>query len=114
MLSILKNLNKSTGIGIDISKSTLINSKKNLKKFKLLNRSKLLHKSINEMRNIKFDLIVSNPPYVVRRDIKRLSNDVKKFEPIIALDGGNDGLDVIKKVIYKAKYILKSNGILAL
>ena len=66
------------------------------------------------MRNIKFDLIVSNPPYVVRRDIKRLSNDVKKFEPIIALDGGNDGLDVIKKVIYKAKYILKSNGILAL
>ncbi len=114
MLSILKNLNKSTGIGIDISKSTLINSKKNLKKFKLLNRSKLLQKSINEMRNIKFDLIVSNPPYVVRRDIKRLSNDVKKFEPIIALDGGNDGLDVIKKVIYKAKYILKSNGILAL
>ena len=114
MLSILKNLNKSTGIGIDISKSTLINSKKNLKKFKLLNRSKLLHKSINEMRNIKFDLIVSNPPYVVRRDIKRLSNDVKKFEPIIALDGGNDGLDVIRKVIYKAKYILKSNGILAL
>tara|TARA_A100001011_G_C14315137_1_gene847618 strand:- start:1115 stop:1954 length:840 start_codon:yes stop_codon:yes gene_type:complete len=114
MLSILKNLNKSTGIGIDISKSTLINSKKNLKKFKLLNRSKLLHKSINEIRNIKFDLIVSNPPYVVRRDIKRLSNDVKKFEPIIALDGGNDGLDVIKKVIYKSKYILKSNGILAL
>ena len=113
MLSILKNLNKSTGIGIDISKSTLINSKKNLKKFKLLNRSKLLHKSINEMRNIKFDLIVSNPPYVVRRDIKRLSNDGKNLNHK-ALDGWNDGLDVIKKVIYKAKYTLKSNGILAL
>ncbi len=62
----------------------------------------------------KFDLIVSNPPYVVKRDIKRLSNDIKIYEPRVALDGGNDGLDVIRKVIYKSKYILKSKGILAL
>ena len=64
--------------------------------------------------NSTFDLIVSNPPYIVKREVKRLSNDIKKFEPIVALDGGNDGLDVIKKVIYKSKYILKSDGILAL
>ena len=63
---------------------------------------------------MRFDLIVSNPPYIVKREVKRLSNDIKKFEPIVALDGGNDGLDVIKKVIYKSKYILKSDGILAL
>ena len=62
----------------------------------------------------KFDLIVSNPPYVVKRDIKRLSNDIKIYEPRVALDGGNDGLDVIRKVIYKSKYILKSKGTLAL
>ena len=61
-----------------------------------------------------FDLVISNPPYINRRDIKRLSDDIKKFEPRIALDGGNDGLDVIKKVIYKSKYNLKLNGILAL
>ncbi len=110
--SILNELKHSRGIGIDVSNKTLTNAKINLKKFK--NRVKLLRKSINEVRNMKFDLIVSNPPYVIKREINRLSEDIKKFEPRIALDGGNDGLDVVKKVIYKSRYILKSNGILAL
>ena len=110
--AILNELKHSRGIGIDVSNETLTNAKINLKRFK--NRVKLLRKSINNVRNIKFDLIVSNPPYVIKREINRLSGDIKKFEPRIALDGGNDGLDVIKKVIYKSRYILKSNGILAL
>ena len=110
--AILNELKHSRGIGIDVSNETLSNAKINLKKFK--NRVKLLKKSIDEVRNIRFDLIVSNPPYVRKREIGRLSRDIKKFEPRIALDGGNDGLDVIKKVIYKSRYILKSNGILAL
>ena len=59
-------------------------------------------------------MIVSNPPYIKRRDIKNLNEDIKRFEPKIALDGGNDGLDVIKKVIYKTSEILKINGKLAL
>ena len=50
----------------------------------------------------------------MRKDIKNLSDDIKKYEPRMALDGGNDGLDVIKKVIYKSNYILKINGMLAL
>ena len=86
----------------------------NLKRLKLENNSKLLHKSVDQLNNTKFDLVISNPPYIVKRDIKRLSNDIKRFEPIIALDGGNDGLDVIKKVIYKSTKVLKLNGILAL
>ena len=110
--SILNELKHSRGIGIDVSKRTLLNAKLNLNKFK--NRIKLFRRSINDMRNIKFDLIVSNPPYVLKREINRLSGDIKKFEPRIALDGGNDGLDVIRKVIYKSKSILKFNGILAL
>ncbi len=114
MLSILNNLNSSKGVGIDVCKKTLINSKKNLELFKLANRAKIFHKSIDQISNVKFDLIVSNPPYILRRMLNRLPKSVKKFEPRIALDGGNDGLDVIKKVIYKSKYILKSNGILAL
>ena len=64
--------------------------------------------------NKKFDLIVSNPPYIMKKDIKNLSEDIKKFEPKLALDGGNDGLDVIKKVIYKSRSILKIKGMLAL
>ena len=63
---------------------------------------------------LKFDLIVSNPPYILTKDIKNLSEDIKKHEPIVALDGGKDGLDVVRKIIYKAKNILKIKGMLAL
>ena len=114
MLSLLNHLKYSKGIGIDVCKKTLKNSKINLKRFKLENKCKLFHKSVDELNNTKFDLVISNPPYVVKRNIKRLSNDIKRFEPSIALDGGNDGLDVIKKVIYKSTKVLKLNGILAL
>ena len=69
---------------------------------------------MNDIYNYKFDLIVSNPPYIKTGDIKNLADDVRKFEPKIALDGGKDGLDVIKKVIYKSKTILKKLGLLAL
>ena len=57
---------------------------------------------------------MSNPPYISKGDFKNLDEDIKKFEPKVALDGGNDGLDVIKKVIYKSKSILKIKGTLAI
>ena len=87
---------------------------KNSIKHKLNERAKFCKKSLTEVYDCKFDLIVSNPPYINKKDIKNLEDDVKKFEPKIALDGGNDGLDVIKKVIYKSKTILKKLGLLAL
>jgi len=114
IFSILKELNHSKGIGIDICKKAVLNAKINLNRFNLKNRVKLFNKSVNQVLNKKFDLIVSNPPYIVKREINRLANDIRKFEPKIALDGGNDGLDVIKKVIYKSKEILKLKGVLAL
>ena len=58
--------------------------------------------------------MVSNPPYIKSIDLKNLQEDVRKFEPKIALDGGKEGLDVIKKVIYKSKTVLKKLGLLAL
>ena len=114
LISLLGTLKQSNGIGIDISKKATIVAKKNALRHKVVNRVKFANKSIEEILYKKFDLIVSNPPYIERRDIKNLSDDIKKYEPRLALDGGNDGLDLIRKVIYKSKDILKINGTLAL
>ena len=114
LISLLSELSNSKGIGIDISKKALIVAKKNSDKHKILSNIKFLNKSLDAKFNEKFDLIVSNPPYIKSSEIKNLREDIKKYEPRIALDGGNDGLDLIKKVIYKTKYNLKSKGKLAL
>ena len=114
IISLLIELKNSNGTAIDISKEAITVAKKNSNKFNLSNRIKFLHKSFKEFYGKKFDLIVSNPPYIKRKDIKNLSDDIKKFEPKMALDGGKDGLDLIKKIIYKSKKILKINGTLAL
>ena len=114
IISLLIELKNSTGMAIDISKEAITVAKKNSNKFKLSNKIKFLHKSFKELCGKKFDLIVSNPPYIKRKDIRNLSDDIKRFEPKMALDGGNDGLDLIKKIIYKSRKILKINGTLAL
>ena len=114
LISLLSELNNAKGLGIDISKKAVLLSNKNLKKHKMTNRAKFLNRSVDDLRNNKFDLVVSNPPYIKRSELKNLDEDIKSFEPLLALDGGNDGLDVIKKVIYKANEILKVNGLLAL
>ena len=114
IISLLQELKKSKGIAIDISNKALNIAKKNSKNNNTFNRIKFINSSICQFNNFKFDLIVSNPPYIARHQLKNLSEDIKNFEPKIALDGGNDGLDVIKKVIYKSKAILKTNGLLAI
>ena len=114
LISLLSELKNSKGIGVDISKKALIIAKKNLKKHRMNSQIRFLNKPLDSKFYQKFDLIVSNPPYIKSSEIKNLREDIKKYEPRIALDGGNDGLDLIKKVIYKTKYILKVKGMLAL
>ncbi len=114
LVSLLSELPNSKGIGIDISKNAIKIAQKNAFLHNVQTRIKFLNKSIIYLFNCKFDLLVSNPPYIDKKNIKNLDDGIKKYEPLIALNGGNDGLDVIKKVIYKAKEILKINGKLAL
>ena len=114
LISLISELSGSKGIGIDISRKALVIANQNSKKHETLNNIRFFNRSLDSKFNQKFDLIVSNPPYIKSSEIKNLSDDIKRYEPRIALDGGNDGLDLIKKVIYKAKYILKVKGTLSL
>ena len=114
LLSILKELKFSLGTGIDISKKAIKMAHENSKKLELRYRSKFKTIDLNNINVGKYDLIVSNPPYIPSKDIKNLSKDIINYEPLSALDGGSDGLDLIKKVIYKSNCLLKVNGILAL
>jgi len=114
LLSILKELKFSIGTGIDISAKAIKIAKKNSLKLDLLNRSKFRVFDFNKYKHGKYDLIVSNPPYIPSKDIKNLSKEITNYEPLFALDGGIDGLDLIKKVIYKSNHLLKKEGLLAL
>ena len=114
LISLLSELKNSIGIGVDISTKALKIAKINALKHEVDHKLRFEKKCFSKIFNKKFDLIVSNPPYINQRKINKLDDDIKKFEPLIALNGGNDGLDVITKVIYKAKEILKRKGKLSL
>ena len=114
LLSILKERKGFYGTGIDICKKTLNICKTNVKKLDLFDRIKLFKSDIDNFKYGKYDLIVSNPPYIKKFDLKYLEKDVYDYEPKSALDGGLDGLSTIKKVIYNSSNLIKRNGILIL
>ncbi len=114
ILTILKEKKNFSGIGIDISEKCLNLAKINRDDFALGNRVKFLKSDIDNFNYGKYDLIVSNPPYIKKIDLKYLERDVINFEPFIALNGGIDGLSEIRKVIYRSFKLLKSNGKLIL
>ena len=110
LLSILKERSNFYGTGIDISRKSINVSKFNAKQLNLSNRVKFFHSSVDNFINGKYDIIVSNPPYIERLSLKYLEKDIVNFEPKLALNGGFDGFSEIKKVIKKAKHLIKKNG----
>ena len=110
LFSILKEFKKFRGIGIDKSKKAIEIARYNSKILNIDKRLKLIHCDVDNYKFGKYDVIVSNPPYICSHKIKYLSKDIKNFEPIEALDGGLTGLKVIKKVITRAKKLLKIGG----
>ncbi len=94
----------------DISKEALNMAKKNAISNAVSKKCTFLQGDVTrDLPNRKFDMIVSNPPYIPTRDIKSLSEEVKK-EPILALDGGEDGLDIIRFLIGEGLSYLNENG----
>ena len=110
LLSILKEKKKFYGTGIDVSKNCLNISKINAINLDVLSRLKLFKTNVDKFNLGKYDLIVSNPPYINKYKIKYLDSDVAKYEPRLALDGGLDGLSEIRKVIKKSSELIKKNG----
>ena len=110
LLSILKERSNFYGTGIDISKKSINVSKFNAKQLNLTNRVKFFHSSVDNFNNGKYDIIVSNPPYIEQLSLKYLEKDVVNFEPKLALSGGFDGFSKIRKVINKANILIKKNG----
>ena len=110
LLSILKERPNFYGTGIDICKKSINVSKFNAKQLHLMKRAKFLNSSVDNFKIGKYDLIVSNPPYIESLNLKYLEKDVVNFEPRLALCGGLDGFSKIRKVIKKARTLIKKNG----
>ena len=114
LLSILKERPNVNGTGIDISKKSINVSKFNAKQLNLTNRVKFFHSSVDNFKIGKYDLVVSNPPYIELLNLRYLEKDIVNFEPKLALSGGLDGFSKIRKVINRAKTLIKKNGKLIL
>ena len=114
LLSILKEKLNFYGTGIDISKKCIDIARINANKLGVKNRLKLIKSDIDNFNYGKYDLIISNPPYIKKIDLKYLEKDVIDFEPVLALNGGLKGLSEIRKVINKASKLIKKSGQLVL
>jgi release factor glutamine methyltransferase len=114
LLSILKEKKKFRATGIDISNDALKVCKINAYKLGVKNRVKLFKTDIDKFSRGKYDLIISNPPYIKKLDLKYLEKDVINFEPKLALDGGLDGISEIRKIIKKSSVLIKNGGKLVL
>ncbi len=110
LLSVLKERTNFYGVGIDINQKCINICKKNTLNLNIFNRTKFFKSNIDNFNCGKYDLIISNPPYINKLDLQYLEKDVIGFEPKIALDGGLDGISVIRKVINKSSGLIKKNG----
>ena len=110
LISILIERKKCFGVGIDISKKAVKLAKYNAKIQHIYNRIKFFNSNIDNFYLGKYDLIISNPPYIEHHKINDLEKDIKNHEPMVALDGGVDGFDKIRLIIKKSSTLIKKRG----
>ena len=110
LLSILKERKNFFGVGIDVSKKAINVASFNAKMHHLENRTIFYKSDVDKFLIGKYDLIISNPPYIKDQDLQYLEKDILEYEPKIALNGGQSGLSKITKVINRTAVLLKKNG----
>ena len=112
LLSVLKENKMINGLGIDLSKEAINIALQNSKKLQLDKQSNFLISNWMSSINFKYDIVVSNPPYIASRDIKKLSKNVKNYDPLLSLDGGDDGLNCYRVIAKDLKRIINKNAII--
>ena len=108
IISILKDRKNCYATGIDCCEKALKIAKTNVKLHQIENRIKIFKSNVDNFNTGKYDLILSNPPYIDKHQLKYLG--VSEFEPSKALNGGMNGTEILRKVIIKASHLLKTNG----
>ncbi len=108
-ISLAREFENADILAIDISEDAIKVADKNIREKKLHNRIKLEKKTINNI-NDNFDLIVSNPPYLTNKELGNISQEIRNFEPLISLDGGEDGLNFYREFAKKIPKIMNSNA----
>ena len=114
LLSILKERKDFKATGVDISNHALNICNINAYKLGVKNRVRLFKSDIDKFSKGKYDLIISNPPYIKKLELRYLEKDVISFEPKLALDGGLDGISEIRKIVKKSSELIKNGGRLIL
>ena len=109
-LSILRDRKECYVKALDISKNALKVAKLNAKIQHLENRIRFINSNIDKFCYGKYDIIISNPPYIKSLNIKKLDEDIRAYEPKLSLDGGNDGFSQIREVINKSSVLIKKKG----
>ena len=110
ILSILRERNKCHGVALDISKKALNVAKYNAKIQQIKNRIKFVNSDIDKFKLGTYDIILSNPPYIKNCKINNLDDDIRLFEPKIALSGGVDGYSRIRTIINRSTILIKKKG----
>ena len=110
IISILSERKKCFGVGIDVSKNAVKLAKYNAKIQHIDNRIKFFNSDIDNFYSGKYDIIISNPPYIEHHKISGLEKDIRYHEPKVAIDGGIDGYDKIRLIIKKSSTLIKKKG----
>lgn len=112
VISLMKNAHGMLAVGSDISKQALLVAKENGRTHEV--DVEWVRSNLYENISGRFDLIVSNPPYIAQEQMLDLMPEVREFEPVGALDGGMDGLDFYRRIIAQSKDYLNTDGYLYL